>query len=65
MKKLTQPDQWERIATIVAKLLRREHLAIVRMVQNEKLPHKKLTNAGFAYNHALDNVLAKLKARGQ
>lgn len=82
MKKLKQPDRWEKMAEkeyerwlrdcpqtrgwlhISTTLLRREHQAIVRMVQGERM----LPGSGRyekVYNSAIDDVLAKLKARGQ
>jgi hypothetical protein len=65
MKKPKQPDRWERVAQKdpygdIAALLRREHRAIVRMVR-QQLSH----SADWGYQEAIDDILAKLKARSQ
>lgn len=50
---------------MAAALLRREHRAIVRMVRGEKVSGETGTEGDIAYNQAIDDILAKLKARGQ
>ena len=69
MKKPKQPDRWERIADNlelgitrfeVEDLLRREHRAVVQMVRRHLS-----TSSDWGYQEAIDDILAKLKARGQ
>ena len=73
---MNKPDRWERmvarataqydlINSDVVKLLRRQHRAVIRLVQESKCPIDNPDSYRRGYNLALEDILAKLKERAR
>jgi hypothetical protein len=79
MKNMKKQDRWERLVVKeqcgnaldgyflrpdhVTRLLHREHRAVMRVVQDRAIS-KPESAFGEGYNMAINDILAKLKARG-